>query len=592
VAGLFRRIATLLRGRYLPVFYDPRFRFPISGLEAAAGIDPRRADFAAWYLRSAGGLGPRCFRTPRRATFDELARVHTTEHLESLARPESLAAIFGVDPSDIPADELLDTIRLATGATIEAARLALRIRRPALCLLGGFHHAGPASAGGFCAVNDVAVALAAVRTFGFRGRVVVLDLDAHPPDGIAACLGRDPRVWIGSLSGSDWGRLEGVDETVLPAGTGDEEYLVALHGLLRRMPRASLAFVIAGGDVLAGDRLGKLALTVAGARRRDLAVARALAGTASVWLPAGGYHEDAWRILAGTGLALASGSAAPIPEGYDPLSERYDALMRDLTPSELGESGEITAEEIEEALGLRPSGPRLLLGFYTASGIEQGLHRIGILDNLKRLGFRDFRVTVDTTGLGDRLRVFAAAAGQEHLLVEAILERRRLRGAEILFIHWLSLRNPVARFSERRPQLPGQEVPGLGLAREAGTLLARMAVRLGLAGVAFRPSHYHLAYTARHDFAFVDPARQGRFEAMVRDLGAIPLLEATHAVAEGRVALNGRPYTWEADEMAFWMRDVPLDDEDRLRELATSTFTLAPREAPAGPGGATPAGAA
>lgn len=578
---LFRRVNGLIRRRFLPVFYDPRFRLPLSGIEASAGLDPRRSDFAAWWLRASGMLGPRCFRTPRRATFEELGRVHTAEHLESLARPESLAAIFGVDPSDVPADELLDTIRLATGATIEAARLALRIRRPALTLLGGFHHAGPASAGGFCAVNDVAVALAAVRNFGFRGRTVVLDLDSHPPDGISATLGKDPRVWIGSLSGSDWGPLEGVDETVLPEGTGDEPYLAALRALLKRMPRASLAFVLAGGDVLAGDKLGKLGLTLSGARRRDLAVAQALAGVASVWLPAGGYHRDAWRVLAGTGMALAAGSTSAIPEDYDPLSERYDALMRDLTPSDLGESGDITAEEIEEALGLRPAGPRLLLGFYTASGLEQGLHRLGLLDTMKRLGYRDLRVVMDSTGLGDRLRVLGHAAGQEHLLVEAILEKRRIRGVEILFIHWLSLRNPLAKFSDRRPQLPGQEVPGLGLAREAGTLLSRMAIRVGLAGVAFRPSHYHLAYTARHDFEFVEPARQGRFEAMVRDFAGVNLLQATHAVAEGRVRLNGLPYTWEADEMAIWLRDVPLDDEDRLRERSTCTFTIVPPERPA-----------
>jgi hypothetical protein len=477
-------------------------------------------------------------------------------------------------------DELMDTVRLATGATIEAARLALRIRAPTLSLLGGFHHAGPSSAGGFCAVNDVAVALAAVRNFGFRGRVVVLDLDAHPPDGIAACLAKDPKVWIGSLSGSDWGPLPGVDETVLPEGTGDEPYLAALRALLRRMPRASLAFVLAGGDVLAGDRLGKLGLTLAGARRRDLAVAAALKGTASVWLPAGGYHRDAWRLLAGTATALATGSSAEIPRSYDPLSERYAYLMKDLAPDVLSESGELTAADIEEALGLRPPGPRLLLGYYTANGLEQAFHRIGLLENLRRLGYRDLRVAIDTTGLGDRIRVTGHARGEEQLLVEAILERRRIRGAEILFIHWLSLRNPLARFSERRPQLPGQEVPGLGLAREAGTLLARMAVRLGLSGVAFRPSHYHLAFTARHDFAFVDPARQGRFEAMVRDLSALPLLEATHAVTDGRVLLNGAPYVWEADEMSFWLRDVALDDEDRLREAQGARFTVVPRDPP------------
>src|SRR5205823_6058723 len=61
--------------------------------------------------------------------------------------------------------------------------------------------------------------------------------------------------------------------------------------------------------------------------------------------------------------------------------------------------------------------------------------------------------------------------------------------------------------------LPGQDTPGLGLAREIGELLARIASRLGLEGVAFRPAWYHTAYAARHYFHFADPARQGRFEA-------------------------------------------------------------------------------
>ena len=86
-------------------------------------------------------------------------------------------------------------------------------------------------------------------------------------------------------------------------GAGDGQYLRALEALLARMPRPKLAFVLAGGDVLAGDRLGRLALSIEGARKRDLKVARALTGVGSVWLPAGGYSalgvEGARRDRAG-----------------------------------------------------------------------------------------------------------------------------------------------------------------------------------------------------------------------------------------------------------------------------------------------------
>ncbi len=583
-APLLLRLRLRLTRRELPIWYTPAYRLPITGVEASVGLEPRRSDYAWWWLLDSRAASPSALRTPRRITYEELDRVHGLDLLESLGRPEALGRIFAVDPSDVPVDELMTTVRLACGGTLEAAREALRRRGPALNLQGGFHHAGPNSAGGFCPVNDVAVAVAALRADGFGGRVVVLDLDAHPPDGISACLAHDRSSWIGSISGSDWGALAGVDETVLREGAGDATYLMALAGVLGRMPRPALAFVLAGGDVLAGDRFGRLGLTLAGARQRDLAVARALTGVPTVWLPAGGYHKHAWRVLAGTGMALAARSADPIPAAYDPLTARFRHISGKMGARELGES-EFTAADLEEALGLRRDpGARLILGYYTSAGLEHGLHRYGLLDHLGRVGYAGFRVALDRAGLGERIRLLGEAGGEEHVLIELVVEKRLVAGRQALFVHWLSLRNPRARFSALRPRLPGQEVPGLGLVREIGELLALMARRVGLDGVAFRPAHYHTAYTARHGFAFVDGARQGRFEALVRDLAPLPLREATAAVSEGRLLLDGQPYAWESEEMALWLT-AHADPAERTGEVALERercrFTLtAPPAAP------------
>jgi acetoin utilization deacetylase AcuC-like enzyme len=569
----FRRILVPVD---LAMWYAPAYRLPITGI-GRLGIEPRRADFVAWWLAEVGAVRPKRVRTPERIEWAALARVHTPQLLEELVRPEALGRIFAADPSDIPVDELLHTIRIACGATLAAAREALATKVPTLNLLGGFHHASPGAAGGFCPVNDVAVAVAALRAEGFAGKVAVLDLDAHPPDGLAACFAGDASVFLGSISGSDWGPLPGVDETVLPEGTGDAGYLEALGRLLDRMPPPELAFVIAGSDVLQGDRLGRLGLTLDGVRRRDRAVAAALDGLPSVWLPGGGYTSDAWKALAGTGMVLARGSLTPIPPDYDPMLARFSRIARQLSPDLLGET-ELTAADVEEALGLGDQkAPRLLLGYYTAQGLEEGLHRYGVLDHLRRIGYERLRVEVDRANLGDRARLLGQADGAEHVLVELVLEKRPVAGREVLFIHWLLLQNPRAQFSARRPRLPGQEVPGMGMAREFAEMLSLMARRLGLAGVAFRPTHFHTAYSGRHAMTFVDPARQGRFEALVRDLASLSLLEATTAVEEGRVQLDGRPYVWEADEMALWLRDPPGDAAATAAELERARFTLVDR---------------
>ncbi len=581
--ALANRARRWLHGMALEVWHDPAYRLPLPGLEFATGFEPRRADFVAWYLLQSHAVPEKAFRKPRRATYAELARVHTPEFLDSIARPQELARVFSVDPGLLPVDELLHAIRLSVGGTIEASRAVLReggarLGRRALNLLGGFHHAGRARAGGFCAVNDVAVAIASLRADGFAGQICILDLDAHPPDGTAECLEHDEKVWIGSISGADWGPFpRAVDETVLEWAE-DTRYLEVLRGLLARMPDgARLCYVLAGGDVLKGDALGRLALTLDGVRRRDLLVSDALLEIPSVWLPAGGYGPTAWQALAGTGLVLSLGSRTRIPKTYDPLGARYAEVALTLEREQLGQSNDLSMDDVALDLGLRPEKNKLVLGFYSAQGLEHAFSRYGILRELERLGYGQFRVEIGSLSPGDRMRLYGRdASGAEHTLIETMVEKREVGGVPVLYVHWLTLRHPAAHFSDLRPRLPGQEVPGLGMAREATELLQRMAHRLDLKGVAYRPSSYHTAYAGRGQLWFVEPERQGRFEALVRDLAHLSLLDATKAVAEGRVLLNGAKYQWEADEMVRWIEAPQLDREAVARERERAHFTVVP----------------
>src|SRR5256885_17114310 len=338
LASMENRVRRWLYGRGLAAWSAPEFRGPLCALEPRTGFRPRGAAFALWSLLERHALGRRNLRRRRRAEYQELARVHTPELLDSLGRPDTLARVFSVDPSDVPVDEVMSSVRLVCGATIAAAREMLsgagprEVGRRALNLLGGFHHATPDVPGGFCPVNDVAIAIAAVRAEGFRGRVLVLDLDAHPPDGTAACLARDPSYWIGSISGSDWGAIPNADETVLPERAGDAEYLAALDALLERMPRGELAFVLAGGDVLAGDPVGLLGLSLEGCRERDLRVADALVRVPSVWLPAGGDTLRAREGPARTRPAPAPPGRARNPRGHRPPGSRVSPPPRPLAP--------------------------------------------------------------------------------------------------------------------------------------------------------------------------------------------------------------------------------------------------------------------
>ena len=562
----------------VPVWYDPEYRLPLTAFGKRTGLEPRRADLVVWYLLEWKWILRHNLRTPRRVRYEELARVHSEDYLESLSRRDTLARVFGVDPWDVPVDEVMRTVRLGCGGTLAAAREALERRGAAVNLMGGFHHAGPSHGAGLCALNDIAVAASAVRHDGFTGRIVVLDLDAHPPDGTAACLRRDPASWIGSLSGTSSGSIPGVDETKLPPDCPDRDYLAALDALLLRMPEPDLAFVIAGGDVLVDDHLGRLGLTLDGARVRDLRVARALAGVPSVWLPGGGYHSEAWKVLAGSVLALLRHTRKAIAPRDNPMAVRFARLGRHLEAigQPLAPAPELSFDDVAEEIGISAgSRRRALLGRYTAEAIEYAAYRFGLLGFLERRGYGQFRVELGTASTGgERVSTYGSADDAEHLLMDIVVERRSLDGFDALYVHWLTLRDPRARFSGKRPRLPGQDVPGLGLAREVTQLFVLVAKRLELDAIVFAPAHYHTAYVARAHFRFLDPRLQGQFEALRRDLGHCSLVEVSAAIAEQRVLLNGEPYKWEPGEMILRLDQAPGDDTRIAVERERARFSL------------------
>lgn len=552
-----------LLGARLPVWHHADYRLPVADLANVSGIEPRRADLALWGLLGSGNRRHLAVHEPERIAYGHLGLVHTPRWLEALTRPDTLAGVFSLPGAEtFPVDAVMHTIRLACGGTLAAARHALEHGGATLNLLGGFHHAFPDKGGGLCPVNDIAVAIAVLRAEGFRGRVAVYDLDAHPPDGTAACLASDPSSWIGSLSGSDWGPLRGVDETVLEEAD-DETYLRALKALLKRAPRADLAFVLAGEDVMAGDRMGRLGLTLDGIRRRDGRLARHLGDTPAVWVPAGGYHPDAWRVLAQTAGILIGPHHRPVPADLDPVANRFAYVSRSLDPRALsGESDDepwFTEADLDPRLG--GDGVNRLLGYYTEEGIEFALHAYGLLAQLRRLGYGHFRIAIQHTPTGDRARLTGVANGETHMLWEVILDRERHEGRYLLALQWMQMRHPLGEFPPGRPPLPGQDAPGLGLASEAVHLLERVVDRLGLDGMVYRPAWYHTARMAIPPFQFEDPEQQGLFEALQRDLGHLPMGELSRAISDGRVLCDGRPFPWPAAPMLHLKDPLPMDGD-------------------------------
>ena len=213
-----------------------------------------------------------------------LKKFHSARYLHALKTAseghwDAEAFNMGLGTQDCPVFEgLYDYAVLAAGGTLTAANLILSDSADvAFNPSGGFHHAGPERASGFCYINDVALACI---TFAEKGRrVLYLDVDVHHGDGVAyGFYGRcdvmtisfheNPRLLFpGTGFEDEIGTGEGKGYCVnvpLPVGTYDEAYMKAFETIAPPLITAFNPDVIVfelGADALAGDPLAHLYLT-------------------------------------------------------------------------------------------------------------------------------------------------------------------------------------------------------------------------------------------------------------------------------------------------------------------------------------------
>lgn len=543
-------------------------------------MSPRRAEDALTWALHLGVVDGQEVAEPRELAFSTAERVHTPDYLGKLDQRDTVASIVGTDPETTTVGALLETWRRAAGGTVEAAQWALEAGGRAVNLLGGFHHAAPSRGAGFCALNDIAIAVAEVRAQGTTGPIAIIDLDAHPPDGIVEALPDDPELTVLSLSvASEWAVESGGVTTVVdarvPPGTDTVPYLEAVRELLKRLPeKPVLAFYLAGADPLEGDPLGGLAVSEEGMRVRDRRVLRMLGDVPTVVLPGGGYRMGSWRVHAGT-IAEVAGVSWPIAASYDPVKRRTREIMRTLDPSQLNDDDQdvlITEAELFGNLSVAPRPVDRVLGFYTRHGLEYALNAYGYWPLLERMGFESLRIEVTHDQGRDHIRITAEVEGEAQPLFDLICRIRRLRTYQVLFIDWLELQDPRVTFSSTRPRLPGQQRPGLGLGEETTQLLIRAGERLGLDGVAFIPAFYHIAWMARRHFVVLDPELRGRFRALVEGLRNVPLVEASAALHEqGWPIIDGDPLRWTPTEMMIPVselaREALRSEDPQVEEL-------------------------
>jgi acetoin utilization deacetylase AcuC-like enzyme len=562
LARVIRRRARLALRLFSParakLVYDSRYRSSISGLP----LDAHRADQILSFLEREGLARAADVVAPEAVSLRALALVHADAFLDSLYQPGVLTSILGVEVGEHDYERVLQLQRLMVGGTIEAVRLALSQGVIGINLGGGFHHARPNRGAGFCVFNDLAVAVQTARVEGFCGRVLVIDCDLHDGDGTRIAFCEDPTVHTFSVHNETWDERPAVESTSIELGPNveDEEYLRVLNENLpplftRFAPE--LVVYVAGADVASDDRIGNWKISAQALCARDRLVFSLTRGSYKkiplAIVLAGGYGGQAWRYHARMlGLAMIDRCLEP-PSSTEATLARYRYLAELVRADKKSAHGKsdwnLSETDMAGTLGYSQKNPRFL-DYYERYSVELALERYGLMDDLRALGFANPHMEIEIDAqIGHTMRIFSSEHRAE-LLIELRLTRDRgtLPKFELLRVEWLLLQNPRAAFTPERPQLPGQNHPGLGLMEEVAGMLIVVCEQLHLDGVAFATTNYHLAYATRGYLYFLSPEAEARFLAIREAAATFNLAETSWAVAEGRVidVSTGEVISWDA----------------------------------------------
>src|SRR5271170_2681820 len=252
--------------------------------------------------------GPAAWAALPGASDEIMPNIHPNRHMAG--RPTGIVGLAGQHQADTACPVGAGTYEAAraaaacaahaTNAVLGGARVAYALCRPP------GHHAFADMAGGFCYLNNIAIAAELARQT--HPRVAILDIDVHHGNGtqgifydrpeiLFVSLHADPRSYYPFFAGyaDERGTGTGIGANLnlpLPHGTGDAVYLEALaRGLAAiRAFAPGLLLVSLGFDASEHDPLGVLKLTARGFA--EIARRIAALGVPTVLIQEGGYLSD------------------------------------------------------------------------------------------------------------------------------------------------------------------------------------------------------------------------------------------------------------------------------------------------------------
>jgi len=262
----------------------------------------------------------------------------------------------------------------------------------------------------------------------------------------------------------------------------------------------------------------------------------------------------------------------PRPKKYRNLVKH---IQRDLSFYDY-DSSSITDEDI--FLDLTSSrGTSRFLGTFSKRGIEFVLNKFGYFDHLNSVGLSNPNIVLDTSDpFKHRIQVLHKIDGKDIISGELVMRRsffntppqenKTYPPADLVLVEWFLLQNPLKKFSRMRPQLPGQEYPGLGFASNIFEVFYWMTKRLKADGVVLIPNYLHTGIFYGRRFVFMNAKKQGVITAIDNMRNpSVRLNQLSWACAEGQLV------DVKKDEVLIWKPSPMILPVSRMAKVYFGT---------------------
>lgn len=254
----------------LKIAYHPIYKH---NLPEGHRFPMEKYDLLPQQLLYEGTCRPENFFDPQVPNNKYFFSVHDPEYffdLLNITLSQKAARKIGFPLSEV----LVKREMIIADGTMKASEFALK-NGIAMNIAGGTHHAFSNRGEAFCMLNDQAIGVKYLQNKGFINKVLIVDLDVHQGNGTAEIFKNDTSVFTFSMHGkSNYPFIKEKSDLdiALENDTKDVKYLTLLKDALPKLinkEKPDFIYYLCGVDILASDKLGKLAVSLAGCKERD-----------------------------------------------------------------------------------------------------------------------------------------------------------------------------------------------------------------------------------------------------------------------------------------------------------------------------------